>query len=353
MSSRLETTALPTRRITLPDLLAATGRDERDLWDLRRRGLFPFKPEHTHVAGRRGSTSDYAFDALDYLQCLAEVQRQFPRKADAWLWCMWLDPADWPVDMRAWVLARLDRLLDKTMRAKAAGSGLKPGTERRLGGGRVRNAKSRRAASDWLLAWALGNERPELYSAAPEGIGAASYFDLLLRLVGPPFEGLPVLRFGAQRERVSERGGPYWLARFRRLVARVPDRDIEQARRDCRAISSLIEAVQRVDWNRMPAPPTIGLKREPPSWAARKERRVRRKPAPDFIRGPVEDWRVSFDYRALIFGPLLILRLLCTRASKPQLPDFMLAMAQQWLEALPQIAHAPNAGSLRPSRRGT
>jgi hypothetical protein len=322
------------RRIILSDLLVATGYEQRDLWDLRHRGLFPFTPEHAHIAGRPGSASDYPAEALDYLRRLAEVQRQFPRKADEWFWRMWLDPGDWAIDMRAWVLTRLDGMTDKTMRAKAAGAALEPGAERGLpGAGRVRNPKSRGVAWDWVVAWVLGNERPSLYSATPEGVSEPSFFDLLLRLAGAEFVGAPVFR----SEQISERGGPYWLARFRRIIALAPDRDIEQARRDWRAISCLIEAVERVDWNRVPAFTGIGAKPEPPSWAARKARRVRRKPPPDFIKLSIEDWRRSFNYRTLLFSMLLIARRRFARSPIPQLPDALLAVARQWLEGLPQI----------------
>lgn len=336
------------RHIDLPDLLAATGYEKRDLWDLRRRGLFPFKPERTRVAGRRGSASRYPIEALDYLRDLAEVQRQFPRNADEWVWRMWLDPADWTIDLRAWVLASLDRMLDKTMRAKAAGATLKPGVQRRLpGAGLVRNEKSCRAASDWMVAWALGNERPDLYSAAPEGMPELSFFDLLLRFAGPPFEVLQVPRFKGRRERISERGGPYLLARFRRIIALAPDRDIQQARRDWRAISRLIEAAEQVDWNKVPAFTAPGAKPQPPSWAARKARRIRRKPPPNFIKLSIENWKRSFDVRALMFSFLLIDRHLLSRASMRQVPDVMVGIAQQWLAALPQLQRTSRDRSRR------
>jgi hypothetical protein len=332
---------LSPRRISLADLLSATGYKQRDLWDLRRRGLFPFKAEHTHIPGHPGSMSGYPIEALDYLRRLAEVQRQFPRKADEWYWRMWHDPADWQIDMRAWVLARLDRLLDKTMRAKAGRAILEPGAVRRFpGAGRVRNPKSRGAAVDWMLAWTLGNERPALYSAAPEGVPALSFFDLLLRFAGPPFEGLPVFRFSGLREQLSQRGGPYWLTRFRRITAKAPSRYIEQARRDWRSISNLIEAAERVDWKKVPAFTAIDAKPEPPSWASRKARRTRPKPPPDIIKLSIQEWRRSFDLRALLFGALLTARRLLARSSMGQLPDVMLVIALQWLEGLPQLHSA-------------
>lgn len=196
------------RRIALADLLVASGFKQRDLWDLRPLGLFPFTPDHAHIRGRRGSASDYAFEALDYLRRLQEPQQQFPRKSDEWFWRMWLDPGDWPIDMRSWILAYLDRLIAKTSRAKAAGAVLQPEAERQLpGAGRVRNPKCRQAAWDWMVAWALGNERPDLYSAAPEEVSELSFFDLLLKIMGPPFcgsfgtsgEGTTRTNFGARR----------------------------------------------------------------------------------------------------------------------------------------------------------
>jgi len=60
-----------------------------------------------------------------------------------------------------------------------------PNAPASAGASRVRNRKSRRAAVDWMAAWVLGNERPDLYSGAPEGLRETSFFDLLLKLAGP------------------------------------------------------------------------------------------------------------------------------------------------------------------------
>jgi hypothetical protein len=163
-----------------------------------------------------------------------------------------------------------------------------------------------------------------------------SFLDLVLRVVGAPFEGLQVPRSKGRRERVSERGGPYLLAHFRRIVALAPDRYMEEARRDWRAFSHLIETAERVDWNKAPDLAAVGAKPEPPSWAARKARRVRPKPAPDFIRNVIEEWRRRSRYLALLFATLLIARRLLSRASRPQFPDIMLGIAQQWLDGLPK-----------------
>lgn len=345
---------MPARRyIDLPDLLSATGYEKRDLWDLRRRGLFPFKPEHTHVPGRRGSASKYPLEALDYLQRLKEVQQQSPRKSDEWLWRMWLDPADWPIDMRAWVLRKLDDMLDTTRRAKARGLVLEPGDERQfLRAGHVRNVKNRQAGADWLIAWTMANERPDLYSAMPEGVRDWGFDDLLLRLIGAPLlAGFRDIKSKGRREQISKRGGPYLLAHFRRITALARDRHIEQVRRDYRAIFRVIESAERVDWNKV-SDFTEGAKPEPPSWAARKARRTRPKPPPHFIKSFIETWRRGFDDRAaLLFSTLLTARRLLSRAPIPRAFDFMIGMVQQWLDGLPQLQPASPPLDVQPREK--
>jgi hypothetical protein len=252
---------------------------------------------------------------------------------------MWLHPADWPIDMRAWVLGHLDRLLDKTMQAKAAGVKPKRGRPP-IGAGRVRNQETRQAGWDWMHAWALGAKRPDLYSATPPGVRGPSFLDLLLRVIGGPFEGLEVPRLKGRRERISERGGPYLLAHYRRIVALAPNRYMEEARRDWRSISHLIETAESVDWNMVPDLTAVGAKPLPPSWAKRKERRIRPKPAPDFIRNVIAEWRRRSSYLAQLFATLLIARRLLARASMPLFPDAMLGTAQQWLDGLPKKGDA-------------
>jgi hypothetical protein len=163
---------------------------------------------------------------------------------------------------------------------------------------------------------------------------------LLLKVAGPVFEAGKRQILDA-REQVSKHGGNYWLIRLRRIIALAPDRYIEQARHDWRTITQLIETVERVDWNKAPTLDPIGGKPKPPSWVARKARRIRPKPPPNFIGEPIETWRRDFNYRALLFCALLITRRLLARASMPQLPDFMLGIAQQWIDGLPQLPAAP------------
>ena len=48
-----------------------------------------------------------AVESVAIIHRLYELQRQ-ARDADAWLWGLWLDPADYPVDIQPWILRRLD-----------------------------------------------------------------------------------------------------------------------------------------------------------------------------------------------------------------------------------------------------
>jgi hypothetical protein len=349
------------RRIALADLLAVTGRKQEELWNLRARGLFPFASDQDHAIGRRGSASSLPREAVDYLRRFDEVGGQSRRmRDDERKWLMWLDMAapepGWDIDMRSWVIGKIDRMIDMTMRARIAGAVIKPGAEREVLGpfaGRVRNPKSRRTTLDWMVAWALNYERPDVYSVTPEGVPERSFFDLLLKLAGPRFENMSVPRFRGRRENVSERGGPYWLGRFRRIVALAPKRYIEQARRDWRVVVELIVAAERVDWNKVPALAPIGAKPEPPSWVARKARRTRRKPPPDSIGVLIELWRRDLEFRALAFSLLLVKRRLLALSRMPELPDILLSIARQWLEGLPQIDPTSDGTRLRKNRAST
>src|SRR5215469_18455259 len=89
-------------RITLEELIEATGVTERDLTELRRRSLFPFETEHKHIRGHRGSASFFPREAVAFLNQLAEL-RQRRRDVDDWIWQLWLHPADYEIDMRKWV----------------------------------------------------------------------------------------------------------------------------------------------------------------------------------------------------------------------------------------------------------
>jgi hypothetical protein len=321
----------------LKDLIEATGISERDLTELRRRDLFPFKTEHKHIQGLRGSASLFPREAVAFLDHFAKL-RQKHRDVDEWFWQFWLHPANYEIDMRNWVLRRLARTLETIAALKAAGKPINAAAEAAMLrkfhiASRVRNPKSRRLLVDWLIAGFFDEERPGLYCATPEGTAESSYFDLLLKSLAFP-SNAPILK-----GKVSDRGAPYWIARFQRIVSLAQDREIAQARKDWRVIEGLAKLAENVDWSQVPPLALLG-KSEPPSWTSRKARRSRPRPPPDMIQVGFLIWR-SFDGRALAFCILLIARRLFSRSPMPQIPEQWAGIARQWLEGLPKVQRQP------------
>src|SRR5579871_353335 len=95
--------------ITRDELLAATGVSERNLVNWRAAGFVP-EPRRLFLGGGRGTAAFYRVESVAMIRRLHELQGQ-GRDADAWLWGLWLDPADYPVDIRPWTLRRVNRQL--------------------------------------------------------------------------------------------------------------------------------------------------------------------------------------------------------------------------------------------------
>ena len=101
---------LPDGWITRDELVAATVVSERNLLNWCAAGLIP-RPKRAFRRGMRGATGLYRAESISMIRRLYELQRE-DRDADAWLWGLWIDPADYPVDIRPWVLKDLDRWLE-------------------------------------------------------------------------------------------------------------------------------------------------------------------------------------------------------------------------------------------------
>ena len=260
------------------------------------------------------------------------------------LWDRWLDPADYPVDIRRCVLERLAFVEEVLFKAREVGFTIRPGTEAAILRksplprlmDRVRGANSRKAALDWMLKWFFDNQRPNLFSATPQTIPEQSFFDLLLKLIGFP-ANTPVLR-----GKVTDRGAPYWIARLQRIVRLARDREIAQARRDWRVIVRIMNAAEAVDWSRAVPPSLISPKPEPPSWVARKAKRCRPLPPPPIVEVFFLCWR-NLDARTGAFCVLLIMRRLFPRSPMPALMDQWMSDVEQWFLGLPRKAGAPQS----------
>lgn len=322
------------KRIELQELICATGCSERDLIEWRSRGLFPFEAEQEHIPGRRGSASFLKLEAVTFLKRFAELRGQ-RRNADEWIWQLWLDRADYEIDVRRWVLERL-AWRQKTIEAvRAAGkpttSSAEAATLRKFGlASHVRNPRARRLILDWGIAWFFDEERPDLYAATPEGTAEPSYFELMLKSLGFPTNA-PIFK-----GKISDRGAPYWIARLQGIVSLAQEREITQARQDWRTIQELVKLAETRDWNKVPPLVLPDAKSGYPSWATRQARRTRPRPAPDLIQWALIFWK-NFDGRALAFCVLLIARRLFSRSPFPELPDQWAGIARQWLEGLPEI----------------
>src|SRR5262249_50639378 len=85
--------------ITRKELVDATRVSDRNLLNWCAAGLVP-RPT-------RGAPAFYRTESIGMIHRLYEL-RQHGRDADAWLWGLWLDPADYPVEIRPWILRRLN-----------------------------------------------------------------------------------------------------------------------------------------------------------------------------------------------------------------------------------------------------
>jgi hypothetical protein len=339
------TTHLQAReRIPLTVLLARTGTAERNFKEWKRRRWFPFEACQVPLNGK-GSASDYPATAEPYLHLWNASRRKNPREPYKWLWDVWTDPADYPLDIRQTVvLPILGDIEGMLLSARNATRSIPLSGEAsifRKGGlarvaGRIRGTQSRHAILKWLVNYVLGVDQPSLFSATPQTMPEATFYELALKFGGLPRDA-PILR-----GKVFERGGPYWIARFQRIIRLAQPREIERVRQYWRVIKRIAETVETVDWNKAPPIGLFGAKPEPPSWTARKARRSRPLPPPPIIDMFLFLWhdrcaRIGF------FCLLLIANRLFSRSPMPTLPDQWLNNIEQWLSGLPRKTLSSNA----------
>jgi hypothetical protein len=331
------------RRIGLHDLLAATGRTQDELSYLHRRGLFPFASERAYY--QHGSSTSYDARAVPFLNDLAELERQ-GRKPDEWKkWHLWIrgHPG---IDVRDWALGWLSSLRDHALLAEKQSRAEASAALDKVVGGRMRNRRRLREAQEFLAAWVVDADRPDIGLALPDGL-AGSYFTLALEVLGVPGSSLS---FASVKE-IARRGLPHWLDYLRRALDAATPEEMEQARHDWRLIADLVAMTERVDWNAAPLLPPIGARPEPKSWADRKARRKRPRSPPDDIRKLL---RVYRDSRAMLLPILIVVRRVFTLWSAPRFPDEMLGIARHWFLSLPHLPARPSSKAAVAMRcRGT
>jgi hypothetical protein len=249
----------------------------------------------------------YRAESVPMIRRLYELQRQ-GRDADAWLWGLWLDSADYPVDIRPWILRRLDHAQEAI---KAIGDD--PDEVERHVAGALKHARltrnlHRRGINPshlrdlmlWAYRVAADIQQHERLDKPDSPI-----LDTLRRVGGLTEKGFPApdQRLGVELMAVA------W---FHEVIEQAHPDALEQVRRDCRAIDRLANAAVRIDWRAAhPAIQSdvqlvIGGLPEPPSVRARKHAR-KRPPVPVIVRFLLSLWG-EFDTRAIVISGLVAFR---------------------------------------------
>ncbi len=331
-------TTPPKGWVTRDELVAATGVGDRNLLNWCAKGFVP-RPMRRFLGGGRGTAAFYRAESVAIIRRLHELQQQ-GRDADAWLWGLWLDPADYPVDIRPWLLRRLDRDLGAI---KAVGDDQEQ-IERHVAEGLRRGRvipKLRRRGIDrshlrdlalWAYrVWADIEQHERLDS--PD----SPILDALRKAAGLPDKGYPA----PERKLGVELMSVAWL---KEVVEKASPDELEQIRRDCRAIDHLAEVAAGVDWRAiMPAIRSVvrsitgDRQPEPPSIRARAEGR-KRPPVPVIVRSLLSSWD-ELHFRAFLIPSLITGR---------QTPEYgkriteLLALSTQVLELFPRLPKPPN-----------
>jgi hypothetical protein len=239
---------------------------------------------------------------------LYELQQQ-GRDADAWLWGLWIDPADYPVDMRPWILRRLEHAQEAIdaigeepdQIEQHAAAALKRGRLiRKLHRGGV-NSSHLRDLMLWAYRVAADIEQHGRLDNPDSPILAT-----LRKVAGLPEKGFPA----PDRKLGVELMAVRWL---HEVIQQASPDALEQARRDCRAVTGLAATAATINWRA--AEPSIqsavrslnGDKLQvPPSVRARKEAR-KRPPVPGIVRILLLLWG-DFDIRAILISGLIAIR---------------------------------------------
>jgi hypothetical protein len=333
-------TTPPNGWMTRDELLAATCVSERNLVNWRAEGFVP-QPQRRFLGGGRGTAAFYRAESVAIIRRLHELQQQ-GRDANAWLWGLWLDPADYPVDIRPWLVRRLDRDMgaikavgdDPDRIEQHVGDALRHGRVARKLRKRGINPSRLHDLVLWAYRVAADIEQQERLDNPGSPI-----LETLRKVGGLPDRGFPApdRKLGVELMSVA------WL---KEVVEKASPDELEQMRRDCRAIDHLAEVAADVDWRAMmPAIRSVvrsitGDRRpEPPSIRARKEAR-KRPPVPAVVRSLLSMW-TEFDSRAFLIASVISWRK--SPEYRTRLTE-LLGIAVSALELFPRLP-APNAAS--------
>jgi hypothetical protein len=294
-------------------LFAGTPKSTLAQW--RDSGLLP-EPIRISLGRGKGSASYYPPGTDALLARLKGACRKI-RERDSLFWELWLDAADYPVDIRRWVLKRLDRfsavfrdprapeILGALKDPKAAAAIISTLPRRHPARVMLGTLEDRTVAT--LCSWALNiaiDRDPSISLYDPQSEVLAG----LLKAAGLP-RTLPPPDKEINPEMIS-------LAYFRELIAEASEKEILQVRSDCRAIAVLAATIGAIDWNAVSraldhvAAFVHMTSPEPASYRARRtERHARRRNQlqPALIRRFLALWK-SLDIRAFLILALVYIR---------------------------------------------
>jgi hypothetical protein len=304
------------------DLFAATPKSTLAQW--RSDGILP-EPIRVRLGRGKGSASYYP-PGTDALHARLREPQPAIRDRDELFWDLWLDPADYPVNIRRWVLKRIDRFLAvlKDPRVPEVLASLKDPTRAAVTIGALPRRHPMRvmlgnlkdpSALTVLCSWAFdiaADRDPSVSLYDPQSVVLGA----LLKAAGLPREFSPAPDRKINPEMVS-------LAYFQELMAKpsgggpgASEDELRQGRCDCRALAVLADTVEAVDWNAVSraldhnAAFVALTSAEPPSYRARRtERHARRKNQlqPRAIRMLLSLWK-NFDFRAFLVLALVYIR---------------------------------------------
>jgi hypothetical protein len=278
--------------ITEQELCSATGIDRYCLRRLRRwLGLEVFRT----FRGRPGSETRYRLIAAPMIRRFRELQQK-TRKVDECLWGVWLDGS--PFDIAKWADARLSRFetaLSSIDNVEALRKRLKNKlleVPSRTDPRRPINSRLSPEKQTSLLMWAVTvaagiMPSKSLYDPSSPVFDALRESGSFSKCTEPPDHELEVESFSIT-----------WL---RGILRQAKTEEIEQARRDWRAIARLFEMSRAIDWRAV----RKALKVQSTSSA--------QPPAPaDFFRAVWQD----FDTRAVLLPFLISVRRLPEQSRK-------------------------------------
>jgi hypothetical protein len=275
--------------------------------------------------GRGRGSASYCPPGTDVLFARLREPGRATQDRDALIWDLWLDPTDYPVNMRRWVLNRFDRFLDllrapeapeivaalKNQEKATALIGALPRRHPvRVILGNLKDASALATLCSWALD--LADDRdPAVSLYDPQSAVLAA----LLKGFGLPRNFCPAPDKQINPEMLSLAYLGEFVKKAREGTADAGEEELSKVRPDCRAIAALADAAEAVDWNAVSraldkdAAFLALTSTEPPSYRARRaERHAQRKNQlqPKIIRTLLAIWN-NFDCRAaLVLGLVYI-----------------------------------------------